>query len=421
MKVLIITYYWPPAGGSGVQRWLKFVKYLQDFGITPVVYTVENPEYPTTDTSLSNEIPDGIDVLKQPIKDPQKIVTSLFGKKTQSNFGNYPHKGFLTWIRGNLFIPDPKIFWIRPSVSFLKKYLSNNDIDVIISTGPPHSVHLIAKRLKRATNISWIADFRDSWTELYYYSDFKMCNLAKKWNKELENSVLKNANVVLTVSNSLKEELIAFSNSVKVITNGYDDEVFVKKNITLDKKNSISHIGLFPKESNPIILWKVLQEICSVNNEFANNLEIKITGSVSKEVLDSIKQYSLLKHTKKNGYVEHNIAIEFQQKAQVLLLLIPKTKNAKGIITGKIFEYLQAKRPILAIGPTDGDLADILKETNGGIIIDFDDEKKLKETILKFYSDFKNNRLVVTSKNIEQYHRRSLTEKLSKIIKEISN
>lgn len=419
MKVLIITYYWPPSGGSGVQRWLKFVKYLRDFDIEPVVYTVDNPLYATKDDSLLDEIPEGIEVLKQPMLDPQRLVTRLFGKKTENNMGNSSQKGSLSWVRGNFFIPDPKMFWIRPSVSFLEDYLKNNTIDAIISTGPPHSMHLIAEKLKISTQIPWIADFRDPWSGLYYTTDFKLSNFAKKRNEKLENGVLKNADTVITVGDFLKKELEGKANLVEVITNGYDQEAFTQEKITLDATFSIAHIGLLPKQSNPIILWKVLQEICSVDDEFSNHLELQMTGSVSEEVMNSIASHSLSKYVRSNGYVQHEKAIELQRKAQVLLLLIPKVENAKGIITGKIFEYVQAKRPILAIGPEDGDVATILEETSSGVIINFDDAEKLKATILGMYSDFKKKRLVVSSKNIKKYHRKALTEKLAKVIKEI--
>ncbi|MDG2194137.1 MAG: glycosyltransferase family 4 protein [Polaribacter sp.] len=418
MKVLIITYYWPPSGGSGVQRWLKFVKYLQNFGIEPIVYTVSNPLYPTIDNSLLDEIPKGIEVLKKPIIDPQRLVTRLFGKKTENNIGKSSQKGFLPWVRGNFFIPDPKMFWVRPSVSFLKKYLKENKVDVIISTGPPHSMHLIAKKLKAATKIPWIADFRDPWSGLYYTTDFKLSSFARKRNEKLENGVLKNADVVIAVGDFLKKVLEGKASLVEVITNGYDQEVFIQKATTLDSQFSIAHIGLLPKQSNPLILWKVLQEICAVDTEFSSCLELQMTGSVSEEVMDSITSHSLSEHVVSNGYVTHEKAIELQQKAQVLLLLIPKVENAKGIITGKIFEYVQAKRPILAIGPEDGDVATIIEETASGVIVDFEDAEKLKATILRMYRDFKKNNLVVSSKNVEKYHRKALTEKLSKIIKE---
>ncbi|TYP96496.1 glycosyl transferase family 4 [Tenacibaculum adriaticum] len=416
MKVLIITYYWPPAGGSGVQRWLKFVKYLPQFGITPVVYVPKNADYPTIDEKLLEEIPD-VKVLKQPVFNPQDIFPNKKNKKT--GVANISKGGFLSWIRGNFFIPDPKIFWVKPSVKYLKKYISENEIDLIISSGPPHSMHLIAEKLKVKTNIKWIADFRDPWTTLYYAEDFNLSNFAKQKNEKLEQKILQNADIVLTVSNTLKEEFLEKTDNVEVITNGFDDEVFVEDNSTLDKKFSISHIGLLPKQSNPKILWEVLSEIAEENIEFKNDLEISLTGNVCDEAIISIKKNRLEDNLKLNGYVSHNESIELQKMSQILLLLIPNTKNSKGILTGKLFEYLTAKRPILAIGPEDGDLATILAETNSGTITSFENKMKLKEQILKLYDDFSSRVLSIQSNNIEQFHRKNLTEKLAKIIKNL--
>ena len=200
MKVLIITYYWPPAGGSGVQRWLKFVKYFQDFGIEPIVYTVDDANYPKQDKTLLNEIPKGVEVLKQPIWDPTDILFWKNKNDQKKDISNSTNSGFLSFIRGNFFIPDPKIFWVKPSVEFLHKYLNDNEIDVIISTGPPHSVHLIAQKLHQKNTIKWIADFRDPWTDLYYNSEFNQLKFAKNKNLKLEKSVMKNADCILRVS-----------------------------------------------------------------------------------------------------------------------------------------------------------------------------------------------------------------------------
>ncbi len=224
MKVLIITYYWPPAGGSGVQRWLKFVKYLQEFGIEPVVYTVENANYLKQDTSLLNEVPKGIEILKQPIWEPTALLFWKKSKQQTKGISNVSKGGFLSFIRGNFFIPDPKVFWVKPSVSYLQKYLDANDIDVIISTGPPHSMHLIAERLHQKNDVKWLADFRDPWSDLYYNKDFKQLAFAKNKNRKLEESVLKNADCIVTVSNSLKQEFEKIAKKVEVITNGFDDE-----------------------------------------------------------------------------------------------------------------------------------------------------------------------------------------------------
>ncbi len=414
MKVLIITYYWCPSGGSGVQRWLKFAKYLPDFGITPIIYAPKNANYPTIDEKLAEEVKN-VKVIRQPIFNPQDLLPR---KKQKSGVANINKGGFLSWIRGNFFIPDAKIFWVKPSVKFLEKYIKENNIDVVISSGPPHSMHLIAEKLKQKMGVKWIADFRDPWTTLYYAEDFNLSNYAKRKNQKLEEKVLQNADVVLTVSKTIAQELKIKANKVEIISNGYDDEVLNTSN-QLDEKFSISHIGLLPRQSNPKLLWEVLQEISTENKQFKNNLEISLTGNVSEETITKITKNGLENNLKLNGYVSHKKAIELQKQAQVLLLLIPKTKNSKGILTGKIFEYISSNRPILAIGDEKGDLAEILSNTKTGILVDFEDKTKLKSVILEFYNGYLQGKLKVNPENIEQYHRKKLTEKLSKIINKL--
>ncbi|WP_341221824.1 glycosyltransferase family 4 protein [Polaribacter atrinae] len=419
MKVLIITYYWPPAGGSGVQRWLKFVKYLQEFDIEPVVYTVDNVNYPKEDNTLINEIPKNIEVLKQLIWEPTDVLFWKKNKPQKSGISNASNGGVLSFIRGNFFIPDPKVFWVKSSVKYLQKYLDANNIDTIISTGPPHSMHLIAQKLHKKNRIKWLADFRDPWADLYYNKDFKQLSFAKNINRKLETKVLQNADCVLTVSNSLKYEFAKKASRVEVITNGFDDEVLTSNTVVLDSGFSISYIGLLPKQSNPKVLFKVLKELCLQDEGFKNALKLNFIGDISDEVKEEISTNNLLKNTEFIGYVTHKEAIEYQKKAQVLLLLIPNVEKSKGILTGKLFEYLTAKRPILAIGPEDGDLSEIVKETNSGVVVDFNNEAKLSSEILKLYHQYKKGSLLVASKNIERYHRKELTKELALIIKSL--
>jgi glycosyltransferase involved in cell wall biosynthesis len=421
LKVLIITYYWPPAGGSGVQRWLKFVKYLQNFGIEPIVFTVDNPNYPKEDTSLLNEVPKNITILKQPIWEPTDVMFWKKKNQQKKDVSNSVNNGLLSFIRGNFFIPDPKVFWVKPSVKYLQKFLETTKVDAIISTGPPHSMHLIAQKLQKKTNIKWIADFRDPWSNLYYNSEFNQLSFAKKKNLKLETSVLKNADCVITVSNSLKKEFLKTARKVELITNGFDDEVLTKNIIRLDKFFTISYIGLLPKQSNPKLLFKVLQELCLENVDFKNDLKLNFIGDISDDVKTDINNHNLFKNTNFVGYVSHREAIEYQKKAQVLLLLIPNVENSEGILTGKLFEYLTAKRPILAIGSQEGDLSEILKNTKAGVLVDFNDEEKLKSEIKELYNQYKTGNLKVDSVNIDQYHRKNLTEELSKIIKKLTS
>ncbi len=423
MKVLVITYYWVPAGGSGVQRWLKFVKYLRDFGIEPVVFTVENPNYPIEDTSLISDVPEGIEILRNSIFEPNDLLLKFKKDSKKPNGGYLDGKAsivgkFLQYIRANYFIPDARKFWVKPSVAKIKKYIAENSIDVIITTGPPHSVHLIGLALKKALQIKWLADFRDPWTSLYYNDNLNFTTYAKKKNLALEQEVLQQADKVITVSNSLQKELQCATDKIAVVTNGFDGEV----NNNQSSKNikfTISYIGFLPKQSNPIILWEVLEELVVSNENFKRDLEIRLTGSISREANLSITQHGLDAYTRITGYVPHKEAIEEQLGASILLLLVPKTANAKGIVTGKVFEYLQAKRPILAIGPEHGDLAAILNETSAGVISDFENKTSLKNNILNYYKKYQNNTLLCNSKGIEKYHRKNLTKELAEILKDL--
>ena len=282
-------------------------------------------------------------------------------------------------------------------------------------------MHLIAQKLHQKNNIKWIADFRDPWTSLYYNDDFKQGSFAKKRNNKLEISVLKNADCILTVSDTLKKEFSKVSKNVEVITNGFDDEVLITEQKALDKKFTISYIGLLPKQSNPKVLFKVLKKLKEGNTSFSKDLKINLIGDISDEVKQEVAVNNLSNNVNFVGYVPHEKAIEYQKKAQVLLLLIPKVKQSKGILTGKLFEYLKAKRPILAIGPEDGDLSKILKHTNAGIVVDYDNEEKMLFEIQNLYQQFKKGILEVDSKNIAQFHRRALTKKLALIIKKVNS
>lgn len=425
MKILIITYYWVPAGGSGVQRWLKFVKYLRDFGIEPVIFTVDNPNYPIIDASLQKDVPEGIEVVKNSIWEPNDLL-SIFKKaatKTSAGFLN-PNPSFfgkvLQYVRANYFIPDARRFWVKPSVRSIKKYLSEHKIDAIITTGPPHSLHLIGLALKKQLNVKWIADFRDPWTDIDYFHQLPLTEKSKRKHQKLEQDVLKQADVSLVIGKTMKENYDAFSENVNVITNGFDTELKANPIIELEEKFSITHIGLMNADRNPKLLWEVLSELSKEISSFSDDLEIKLIGSIAEDVAKDLEKHQLKNITKIN-YVPHSEVKIHQQQSQVLLLAVNKVPSAKGIITGKIFEYLQAKRPILAIGPEDGDLAEIINKTNSGIVVDFNNKSKLKEVVVDLYQEYKEQTLIVNSTDVEQYHRKELTKQLANIIKEMIN
>jgi len=428
-KVLIITYYWPPSGGAGVQRWLKFVKYLRDFNWEPIVYTPENPEFPEYDNSLQKDVPENISILRTPVWEPYSAYKKFIGqnkdKKINAGFLSEDTKPKLSenisvWIRGNFFVPDARKFWIKPSVKFLTKYLEQHPVDVIVSTGPPHSLHLIADKLKRKTGLPWVADFRDPWTQISYYKDLKLSAWADRKHKKLEKQMLSSADRVMVVSDGMKEEFNKiYHRDYTVISNGFDTEDIPSESIVLDKKFSIAHIGTLAKSRNPELLWKVIEEIANNDEQFKQDLEIKLVGKVDVNVLDMIKSYGIESNLKLIPYLPHDKVIIEQHKSAVLLLLIHNTPKAKQILTGKIFEYLSARRPILCIGPEDGDAAKIIHETKSGVTVDRNNEASLKAYILKLYANYLNQKKFDGGENIEQYSRRSLTEKLSEVLKEV--
>ena len=429
-KVLIITYYWPPSGGAGVQRWLKFVKYLRNFGWEPVVYTPENPEYPAIDNSLLKDIPQGIEIVRTPIWEPYSFYKKLVGaKKTERiNAGFLSEKKrpglaerFSIWLRGNFFIPDARKFWIKPSIKFLVKYLKQHPVDAIVSTGPPHSMHMIALGVKKRTGLPWLADFRDPWTNIDFYHELMLSSWADRKHHNQEMSVLKKADEVVVISNSMKTDFLKLlKRDYSVITNGYDQDDIAGVDVKIDERFSVAHIGTMVKTRNPLLLWEVLSEEVLKDTDFANDLEIKLVGSVDYSVTESIEAAGLGNYVNKISYVPHNEVVKIQQQSQVLLLLINDTPNAKVILPGKFFEYMAARRPILCIGPRDGDAAEVILETNAGYVSEKDDKESIRKAINELYSRFRTGKNIVDSKGIARFSRESLTGRMAERLSVIS-
>jgi galactitol-specific phosphotransferase system IIB component len=423
-KVLIITYYWPPAGGPGVQRWLKFVKYLPDFGVQPIVYVPENPTYPIIDANLIKEVSDKAIVLKQKIFEPYQLASFFSKNKTKKiSSGIIPNqkkqsfvdKLFLL-IRGNLFIPDARFLWVTPSVSYLEQYIIENNIETIITSGPPHSLHLIGLELKRKLDVKWFADFRDPWTTIGYHKALRLSNYATKKHKMLEHKVLNTADTIIVTSKTTKREFEAItSKPIAVITNGSDVEKIEEQ--SLDTKFSLAHIGSFLSERNPMILWESLVELISEVPDFKTHLEIKLIGAISQEVLETVSQFGLDLYLNNLGYLAHGKAISHQRKSQVLLLIEIDSEDTKSIIPGKLFEYMVSNRPILAIGPRDSDFAEIITSTNTGVFFNYSEKVKLKSVILDFYNQFLQGKLQAKGVGLQQYSRKNLTKELVDLIK----
>lgn len=422
-KILIITYYWPPAGGPGVQRWLKFVKYLPEFDIQPIVYIPENPTYPIVDANLEKDVSDKAIILKNRIFEPYQLASFFSKNKTKKiSSGIIPNQKkqsfldkTLLWIRGNLFIPDARVYWVKPSVSCVEKYILENKIDTIITSGPPHSLHLIGLSLKQKLNITWLADFRDPWTTIGYHKSLRLSTWAARKHKALEYQVLNTADTIIVTSKTTKSEFEDITNKpITVITNGYDTEPTTQLN--LDSKFSLAHIGSFLSERNPSILWESLVELLDEIPDFKSHLEIKLIGAVSQEVLETISQFNLNGYLNNLGYVSHSEAIAHQRNSQVLLLIEINSEETNSIIPGKLFEYMVSNRPIIAIGPKESDFAEIITETNTGVFFDYSEKMKLKSVILEYYNQFLEGKLQSYGVGLQKYSRKNLTKELVQLI-----
>jgi hypothetical protein len=423
-KVLIITYYWPPSGGSGVQRCLKFVKYLREFGWEPVVYTPSNPENPTEDYSLLSDIPSRVTVIKKPIWEPYNLYKKATGKKSHEKIqhafvSDKKNEGvrekISLWIRSNLFIPDARMFWVKPSVKYLTKYLKENKIDIVFTSGPPHSLHLIGLQLKKQLNINWVADFRDPWTQISYYSDLKLTLWANKKHHKLEKKVLQNADKVIVIGNDMKKQYeVTYGIFCEIITNGYDEQDINKDDtITPVNKFNILHSGLMNKQRNPKNLWKILSQISNEDDRFKHDLQIELIGKTDAEAVTDIINAGLEAALILKDSIPHTDIVSKQRSSAVLLSVINNTEGAKGIITGKLFEYLAAQRPVLCIGPEDGDAAQIIKDAHAGYTLDYSNTEDLYRIIKQLYKQYLNNELTLTGNSVEKYSRRNLTKHLA--------
>jgi hypothetical protein len=428
-KILVISYYWVPSGGAGVQRWLKFVKYLRNFEWEPVVYTPENPESPAVDYSLESDIPEKLTVLKTRIWEPYAAYKKFVGRKKEDKIKS----GFLSekknpsftekvsvWIRGNLFIPDARKFWIKPSIKFLSQWLSKNHVDAVVSTGPPHSMHLIARAVHQKFNIPWLADFRDPWTNIDFYDELMLTGFGNRRHHKLEKTVLSEANRVIVVSEGMADQFKTIVNrDYQVITNGYDLPEGSLPKSGNNPKFVLAHIGSLVPARNPENFWKALQQIIIAKPEFGGDLEILLVGQIDYTVKESLAGFNLLDYTTIIPYLPHNEVTGVQRSSGILLLFINNTANAGMVVTGKIFEYLVSGRPILCIGPSDGDAARIISETHTGISVEHEDLEGIREAIVSFYERFKSGMLKSQATNLEKYSRYQLTRRLAELLNEM--
>ena len=422
-RVLIVTYYWPPTGGSGVQRWVKFAKLLPAQGWQPVIYTPDNPERPALDTSLEAEIPAEAEILRTKIREPYAIYHRFAGKKAEGtgaglNPINFQKKSLkqrlMLWIRSNLFVPDPRKSWVKPSVKYLTKYLREHPVDVIVTTGPPHSMHLIGLGLHARTGIPWVADFRDPWTKMFYFKHLGLGRRALRKHQALEKAVLDNANAVISVSPLVQEDFVQMTSTpVHLITNGYDADDFAaplpKRN---DRAFRIVHTGLFASDGNPLKLWSALAAKCTEDLDFDHRLHIILAGKVDDEIVSAVREAGLGHKLELPGYLPHDRSVEALRSADLILLPLRQDPEYRKVLPGKIFECIAAGKPVLGIGQPDGAAARVLDETGTGRMFGWDDQAGIATFIDSVYE----KSFSAAGKGVENYSREATTRKLVELL-----
>lgn len=426
-KALLLTYYWPPGSGPGVQRWLKFCKFLPALGWELEVITVKDGSYPSIDESLVEDIPDSLRVYKTKSIEPFGLYNLLRGKKGKqievgmSNLKGKPSffKRLSNYIRANFFIPDARIGWNTYAYPMALKRVDQFKPDIIITTGPPHSTHLIGERIQALKGIKWVADFRDPWTNIYYQAFLKRTSATIKKDKDLENKVLRNANGIIVASTGMAEEFANRAKSIRFIPNGYDEEDFTRNKPYASENLKISYVGNLKSNQNLPAFWKAIKHF-NANNKLQINLEI--TGNVAKDILASIEENGISEITTILPFVPHKTSIQRMLNSHVLLLPIPQSDNNKNILTGKLFEYLATRRPILSFGPVDGNAATILEACEKESMLSYTDETEIESLLQVFAAEHEKNKgypWVSGNDNYLDFSRQKTAETLSNYLESL--
>lgn len=398
-KVLLLSYYWPPAGGPGVQRWLKNIVFLDRLGWDITVVCPREPVASNYDESLVNEIPKSVRVIKTDARDPFKAYAALTGKKGQPSTGgiglNQPKskkQQLINYIRANFFIPDARKGWNSFALKAARKALAEGDFKAVISTGPPHSTHLIALKLKQEFGLPWLADFRDPWVNIFYNRLFPRTSRTVKKDQALENRVLKEADRILTVSPGLQQEFSDRAQKVELLYNGYDPKDLPEPQTGPQAFFQLSYTGNLKPNQNPIALWECIAEKIEEDSVFARDFRLQFVGNVDPGVQSQLDDLKLTAHCVFEGYQPHVRATEAMVEAGALLFIVPETKDNHLILTGKLFEYLGSGSPLFSIGPPRGNAATIISGAERGATIDYHDKNAMKLRLAELYQAWQVNK-----------------------------
>ena len=430
-KVLIITYYWPPCGGIGVLRCLKFAKYLRHYGWEPIIFTAEGAHYPSIDHTNEKDIPENITVLRQKIWEPYHIYKFITRQKQDANVNNVfyatekkpgPLHNLSVWIRSNFFIPDARALWIKPSVTFLLDYLKENPVDALLSNGPPHSNTRIANLIKKKTGLPWLADFQDPWSQVDYFSMLKLTPWGRKKHLRMEQEVFRDANAISIVSKAWKKDLESIgAKNVQVLPWGFDRDDFEGLDAQPDPFFSITHIGILGSDRNPAELWQAIDNLSKEEPGLKKSLRVNLVGLVDTTVKNDITRWGLDEMVNFPGSLNRKAALGYANKSRVLLLMLNRQENAAGRIPGKLFEYLAVGKPILAIGPPDSDVAEILAQTGNNFYCNFGDIDATIEALKRVFRKFiQNDDSFSNQHNPEQFTNKAITGQLAAILDKIT-
>ena len=413
-KILIISYYWPPSGGSGVQRWLNFSNQLSKKGWHVTVFTALNAKYPIIDNELNKTLHSSIKVIKIPIFEPTSFLKK---NNTDSINSNNIFNKILLWIRANLFFPDSRMFWIKTVSKQAIDYINKNDINCLITTAPPFSTHLIGLKIKKETNVKWISDFRDPWSDFFQFKLLPLLPFQKKRHIKAELQCLKFSNAVLTTSPSLTRKYSRFNENTYTVFNGFDS--FIK---TKDfDKFLLMYSGVMKSIQNPKNLWLVLEEISLENKSFFKDLKVRLVGDFDNEIKNELNGKFIESKIVFEKYLEKEKLNKEISMAKILILTSVNLDSIDNIIPGKLYYYFSVKRPILAFSNIQSDVSKIIKETNTGRVFDYSNKIDLKNHILDLYNNYRLGINDFSPDGLNNYNFDVLSDQIIKILKKTIN